>query len=142
MIMNDDRATGSGDEPAGSGRLARLRKWLAEGPRGGNLVEELPRLFPLFLLLFGLGMILISLVGDQGLIAYYRLQKEAETLRLELQTMQGREQELLREIDALNNSDAYLEMLARRNLGLVKPDEMIIQLPPAKGGGPQKDMGN
>ena len=105
-------------------------------------MEELPRLFPLFLLLFGLGMILISLVGDQGLIAYYRLQKEAETLRLELQTMQGREQELLREIDALNNSDAYLEMLARRNLGLVKPDEMIIQLPPAKGGGPQKDMGN
>jgi cell division protein FtsB len=108
----------------------RCLAWLSGGERSAEAAEELPRAFPVFLLLFGVGMILISLVGDQGLISYYRLQTEASDLRQEVGQLQQRERALLQEIKALRSDPAYIEMLAHQRLGLVHPDETVIQLPP------------
>lgn len=108
----------------------RLQQWLGESPAARALEGELPRVFPLFLLLFGVGMILISLVGDQGLIAYYQLQREAESLRHEVATLQQRRGDLVQRIEALRESPAYIELLARQRLGLVRPGETVIQLRP------------
>ncbi len=35
-------------------------------------------------------------------------------------------------LEALRNDPAYIEHLARRRLGLVKPDEIVLQLPRRK----------
>jgi len=111
-------------------RLRRLQEWLVEdGGRG----DRLPRGFLVFLVLFGVGMITISLVGDQGLIAYYRLQQERDALRREVQSLQAEETVLRRRIAALKGDPAYIEHLARKRLGLVRPDEVVIELPAPDG---------
>ncbi|MDH4246204.1 MAG: septum formation initiator family protein [Deltaproteobacteria bacterium] len=112
------------------GWRGRFGALLTGNLRTGALVEELPRIFPLFLFLFGAGMILISLVGDQGLIAYYHLQQERDRLREEVTHLELRERKLRQEIHALTSSRSYIETLARRRLGLVRPGEIVIQLPP------------
>lgn len=120
--------------PDGPGaRLRAWLDWLLQGPEGGAAGgQALPRFFPVFLLLFGVGMILISLIGDQGLIAYYRLQREAQTLHGEVRRLQRHRVGLEQQIEALRNDPAYIEHLARRLLGLVKPDEIVLQLPRPK----------
>jgi len=121
----------------GKGRVARrlapwverARAWLAESGAGAAAGERVPRAFLVFLLLFGCGMILISLVGDQGFIAYLGLQREATALRRDIQALETRQVRLQQEIRALREDPAYIELLARQELGLVRPGEVVIQLP-------------
>ena len=70
-------------------------------------------------------------MGDQGLIAYLRLQHEAGELRERIDTLSAREQRLRLEIKALRNDADYIEQVARRQLRLVRPGEIVIELPPA-----------
>ncbi len=74
-------------------------------------------------------MILISLIGDQGLIAYYRLRTEAAQLREDVERLEKRRTFLGHEIRALLGDPRYIEHLARRDLGLVKKGEIVVQLP-------------
>ena len=76
-------------------------------------------------------MILMTLLGEQGLIAYLRLQREAERLRKEVHALEARQRELTWQVRALREEPGYIELLARQKLGLAKPGETIIQLPPA-----------
>jgi cell division protein FtsB len=89
----------------------------------------LPRALLSFLVLFALGMLLISLVGNQGLIAYSMLRAERQTLQQDVEALHARELALAREIEALRGSPAYIEQVARRKLGFVKPGEIVVQLP-------------
>jgi cell division protein FtsB len=126
-----------------SGRGTRLhRLWARLRGRGAGLAEALgaiwdwaptawglPRGLALFLLVFALGMLAISLVGDQGLIAYWMLRSEEAALRSDVTRLEAREAELVREIEALRSDPAYIEQVARRQLGFVRPGEVIVQLP-------------
>jgi cell division protein FtsB len=109
--------------------LRWLRDWLREDD--GMWHDAPPRPLLLFLLIFGLGIILISLLGDQGLIAYHGLRREEAALRAEIAALQEEERKLAAEIEALRSDSQYIEMLARRRLGLVKPGETVLQLPRA-----------
>lgn len=118
--------------PRESGRLRQgwqqfRERW--ETSRAGALSGELPRFFPLFLLVFGVGMILVSLVGDQGLIAYYQLRQETRALRQQVVHLRERRQELTGKIRALREDPAYIELLARRRLGLVRRGETVVEVP-------------
>lgn len=110
-------------------RLGRFLAWLIDPGGESSLGQGLPRAFPLFLLLFGAGMILISLIGDQGLISYYQLRHEAASLREDVERLKARKDFLGLEIEALRNDPGYIEHLARKDLGLVKPGEIVLQLP-------------
>jgi cell division protein FtsB len=111
----------------------RLRAWLSGLPTGDTTAPgHLPRFFVLFLLLFALGMVLISLVGDQGLIAYYGLQREAAHLRREVGVLEQRRVTLIQQIEALRSDPEYIAHLARQRLGLIKAGETVLQLPRAE----------
>ncbi|MCZ6473774.1 MAG: septum formation initiator family protein [SAR324 cluster bacterium] len=107
----------------------RLPGWLRPSDRAGHPLDALPRYFFMFVLLFAMGMILVSLIGEQGMIAYIQLKGEARQLRSEVAALDARRVELAQEIKALRDDPAYIELLARRRLGLVRPGELIIQLP-------------
>lgn len=107
--------------------LVRLREWLREDD--GSWHEGAPRPFLLFLLIFGVGIVLISLLGDQGLLAYYGLRREESALRKEIDGLARQEGDLASRIQALRSDPQYIEMLARQRLGLVKPGETVLQLP-------------
>ncbi len=106
----------------------RARDWLAADALGAG--QGLSRGFALFLVLFGVGMLLISLVGDQGWIAYLQLRAEKGRLEQRIQEATGREAQLRREVKALGNDADYIEQVAREKLGLVKPGEEVIELIP------------
>jgi cell division protein FtsB len=95
----------------------------------GEGSEAAPRYFLLFLLLFAAGMVLISLLGDQGLISYHRLRAEQERLTGEVARLEERKLDLARRIRALREDPGYVELLARQRLGLVRPGDVVIQLP-------------
>jgi len=105
----------------------RLVHWVREDDGSWN--ESAPRPFLLFLMLFGVAMVAISLFGDQGLFAYRSLTYQESQLRSNVQVLEVREQELIREIRALRSDPAAIERLARQKLGLIKPGETVIQLP-------------
>jgi cell division protein FtsB len=107
--------------------IARLREWLREDD--GSWHEGAPRPFLLFLLIFGVGIVTISLLGDQGLLAYHGLRREESALRAEIERLERQEGDLASRIQALRGDPQYIEMLARQRLGLVKPGETVFQLP-------------
>ena len=111
---------------------ARARAWATDS--GIVAGERIPRAFLVFLFLFGSGMILISLVGDQGFIAYLHLQREATDLRANIRHQEARHTRLQQKIRALREDPAYIELLARQQLGLVRRGELVIQLPPETEG--------
>ena len=74
-------------------------------------------------------MTLVGVVGDYGVLATSRLNDQDFRLRHEMQEMRVQEQELLAEVQALRTSSEYIDFLARRDLGLVKLDELIYYLP-------------
>jgi cell division protein FtsB len=118
----------SGRAIAAAGRLwQRWQAWLADGE--SLSAGQLPRFFLLFLLLFGVGMILISLVGDQGLIAYTSLSREARALGEDVGRLESRRVLLSQQIEVLRSDPDYIAVLARKRLGLVKPGETVLQLP-------------
>ncbi len=120
----------AGGAPGWLGWVSWLSQPLGAPPAPGDGVQHrLPRWFMLFLGMFGVGMILISLIGDQGLIAYYKLRGEAETLKEDVAGMESRKNRLLREIEALQGDPATIEHLARKYHGLVKPGDVVLQLP-------------
>ena len=80
-------------------------------------------------LLFGTFIILIALLGEYGILEFQRLQQKEETLIEEIHTLKKQEQALLQEIDALKNNPEYIEALARKELGLVRKNEVIYFLP-------------
>ena len=90
----------------------------------------LPKGIWLFLAVFAGGMALVSLIGDQGLIAYWELRSEAERLRVDVAQMESRKSDLVRVIKSLHDDPDYIEQIARQKLGLVRPGELVLQIPP------------
>ena len=120
---------GAGPRTPPGRRLREWVIWLSEPDSNAPGDNRLPRWFLPFLLLFGAGMILISLIGDQGLIAYSSLRSEAARLRSAVSALADDNVRLAREIEALQTDDAYIEHLARRKLGLVRRGDVVLQLP-------------
>ena len=89
----------------------------------------LTRLLIVFVVLFVLGMGLISVFGSQGWLAYHRLEAEAVELRGEVERLEAHRQNLAEELHALRSDPEYIELLARQRLGLVRPGERVLQLP-------------
>jgi len=77
------------------------------------------------LLLFGGSILLISLVGDYGLLSTSTLQQKEKHLETEILKLRDKEQIVLKEIKALQSNSDYIELLARKDLGLVYPQEKI-----------------
>ena len=137
--------------PGTTTRLRRRRSASARNPRGGARTAQ-PRLpFPgsepadrppvrrgeeppwrrrhLARLLFSLlTAILIAnaLIGDRGLPETLRLRREHRELAAAIEALRETNQRLAREADRLRSDPAAIEELARRNLGLVRPDERLF----------------
>ncbi len=67
-----------------------------------------------------------ALFGDRGLLELLRARQEIAALDQEIATLHAENQSLLGDIRALKSSPLAVERLARENLGLVKPDEIVL----------------
>jgi cell division protein FtsB len=81
-------------------------------------------LWPALLVLVILG---VAVWGDKGILCALRANQQKEDLLRQVQALEAVNQELRREIENLKSNPRFLEGIARKELGMVKEDELIYQ---------------
>lgn len=79
--------------------------------------------------LAGCGLLLTIIFGGQGLMRWLQSDQSKKTLTAELEKVQEQNARTRQEIDSLMHNLKYIETVARRDLGMVKADEIIYQFP-------------
>jgi len=82
--------------------------------------------FWLILLIFGAGFFFLTIHGNQGMRQIHQLAQKREGLVRENQELNKKNETLYREITRLKQDPLYLEEVARKEFGLVKPNEIIF----------------
>ena len=81
----------------------------------------------LITLLF-LGLIITWLAfGKRGFIHLYRMEKERQAYLEKIQRLEENNRKLVEEIRRLQNDKEYIENIARKELGLIKDNEIIFR---------------
>ena len=78
-------------------------------------------------------LLFIAVFGDKGAADLSMLRQEKRLLMQKNDRIEADNLELLRQIDRLKNEDlGFIESIARRELGMVRQDEVILKLPEKK----------
>jgi cell division protein FtsB len=81
-----------------------------------------------FITLFLFGLIIGWLgFGERGFIHLYRMEKQKQAYMEKIRKLQGENRKLLDEINRLRHDEEYMISLARRELGLIKDDEVFYR---------------
>ncbi len=83
----------------------------------------------LILILVCLALIVHEIFGEHGLLALRRQRREFESLEREIQQLQQQNQKLEQQIKALKSDPKAIEKLAREQMRLARPGEIIYTLP-------------
>ena len=81
----------------------------------------------LYLILFFLLIMSWLSFGDHGFIHLYRMEEEREATLDRIKRLNDENQELWEEIERLRTDQDYIELMARRELGLIKDDEILYR---------------
>jgi len=84
------------------------------------------------LLVVGILLLLLaaaSLMGDRGLVRLYQLHRTRAVLTQEIEQLTATNSVLAEEVRALRTDPGRVEAIAREELGLVKPEEMVYEFP-------------
>jgi cell division protein FtsB len=89
----------------------------------------------------GAGLIVVvvglGVYGGQQLLRVRHMRGQIEAMEREIVTLRARTEELTRTVQRLRNDPAYVEKLAREELGYVRPDETVLKFPSAGRGAPR-----
>jgi len=77
-----------------------------------------------------LNILLVIVFGDRGLVAVNRLRGERDRLRMDNRDLKEKNFALQREIERLKTDPAYIEHIARQELGMIGRDEVILRFNP------------
>jgi cell division protein FtsB len=73
--------------------------------------------------------------GGSSVARVIQMKREVESLEREIATLREETGRLTKIIDRLRSDPEYIEQLARESLGLVKPGDKVLKLPPSTPGG-------
>lgn len=76
------------------------------------------------------GILLFLVFGNSGFDNLLRNYKELRHLRAELSALGVEEKSLQKKLHLIEHEDSYLERMARKELGYMKPGEMEYRFPP------------
>ena len=91
--------------------------------------SERPNIWLVIALIAGSGLLLTAIFGGHGVMRWLQSDQEKKTLIAEREKIEGQNARTRREIDSLIHNGKYIETIARRDLGMVKADEIIYQFP-------------
>lgn len=100
-------------------------------PPAHSAVSERKRIWPFLMALAAVLFTLAVFFGEHGIVRELQHRREKLALEQELRRVETQNTALRKEIEALRNDGKYIETIARRELGMVKPDEIIYQFPPS-----------
>ena len=92
-------------------------------PRRG---ERRRRRIDLALTVFAVILLVNAVVGDRGLIETWRAQSQYVTLEGAIGDLRGQNQALREEARRLREDPSRIESLARQDLGLLRPGEILV----------------
>jgi len=97
--------------------------------KGSSLRERRgkARRYLLFAASFFLLILMLSLFSSRGLLSLYRLHCTEQHLQTQIAELKSRNAALREELWAWENDPSRIEIIARDELGLVKPGELIYQ---------------
>jgi cell division protein FtsB len=75
--------------------------------------------------LLGIYFLASSILGEMGLVKYFRMKSRHSSLTDEIAMLKQDNVRLRREVRALKTDPAYIEKLARDNLGLARKGEIV-----------------
>lgn len=78
-----------------------------------------------------LSLMVLSVFGDQGMLELMRLRERQQALVHQNETLAGENVNLYRTIGRLKRDPDYIESVARRELGMVGKDDIVIIRPDA-----------
>ncbi len=73
-----------------------------------------------------------SVVGKKSLVKIFQMSKTRTELQQEIKQLRQVNEEIAREIQALAHNPSQVEAIAREDLGLVKPGEIVYQFGPQR----------
>ena len=98
-----------------------------------NLPFHLPQRRTLYFVgVFILSLCVLTALGERGVLHLWRLKSEKAKLDEENYRLQKENESLRQRISKLRNDNFYLEKLAREELNLVRPGEIIYRFPPGE----------
>jgi cell division protein FtsB len=83
-----------------------------------------------FLALAFTALLLQDVFGTHGVVAMRRAQKEAASVQSEIERINQENQKLQDRVQSLKNDPQAIEMIARDEMGLARPGEIIFQTAP------------
>ncbi|SRR6266404_4006074 len=83
----------------------------------------------LALALICIGLLVREIFGDHGYISLRRQRRDLQTLQQQVQRLQQENRQLESQIKALKSDPNAIEKLAREQMGLARPGEIIFTLP-------------
>ncbi len=103
--------------------MRRARLTATPGPRGARRRRVPTR--PLLLFIGTLGLV-HAVAGERGLLQRAEAREAERALRAEIATLQKENLHLRAQADRLRQDAAAIEALARRDLGLIRPGEVLV----------------
>lgn len=74
-----------------------------------------------------LTLLVVAIVGDKGILCAIQSQQQKEALQQQIQSLESANKDLLKEIESLRSDPRYLEAISRKELGMVREDELVYQ---------------
>jgi cell division protein FtsB len=78
--------------------------------------------------------------GEHGFVHLYRMEKERQVYQERISQLQRENQELLEEINRLRTDKDYIESMGRRELGLIRNDEILFRFDKKKESPPPAEI--
>ena len=82
---------------------------------------------------FGAAALVTLTYGGQSLARVWHMKHEVESLEREISTLRAETGRLTATVNRLRTDPDFIEQVAREDLGLVKPGERVLKLPPSPG---------
>jgi cell division protein FtsB len=79
-------------------------------------------------------LVINALVGERGLMETLRARRQHQELVASIERLRAENARLREEVRLLNSDPGTIEALARQELGLIKPGEMLFIIKDAKAG--------
>ncbi|MBZ5528751.1 MAG: septum formation initiator family protein [Acidobacteriia bacterium] len=90
------------------------------------------------LMLAALFLLMDDVFGAHGFVAMRRMEKEISLARKEIDRLNTENRDLAEQVKSLRSDPQLIEKIARDELGLVRPGEVIIRIPQAPANGTNK----
>jgi cell division protein FtsB len=86
-------------------------------------------------ILFLLVLVVASVIGNRSLLRLYQMHQDRTALEREIEQLTAANAALADEVRSLRTDPARAEAIAREDLGLVKPGELVYEFRPAPPSG-------